>query len=449
MRSILIFLLSVLLSIPVFCQDELTLSKAIEIALHKNSSLKKSANGIDSYESNVLAAYGNFLPTLGAGGSWDWTRSETKGAGTIIVGGIPVQSLSTTNQSRNYQWNVNSSWTLFDGLSNIATLSQSKSDLKSAEFTLERLKQDIVFQTTSLYYDVINNQKLLKVKEDDLKWNEKNLETIRERNKLGAATLADVYQQEVAKGNAELQIIQTQNALETAKNNLLYYLGLDVLTDYKFSDELTEEEQNILNSDLYKDYDNLSVLVNEALNNRLDYKSAQLSLESSLDAVTIARSGHLPSLTANGYYTWRGDKLSQIDNSKTLSFGLTLSIPIFRGWAIDNSVQYAEVNAKNKEIDLNDLQRDIKRQLNTTFLNLQAAQKGLKVSESNVASAEENLKIEQEKYSLGSGKLLDVLIANSNYTTALTDLINAQFAYIVLSEQLKYYLGILDYSKFE
>ena len=396
----------------------------------------------------MLAAYGNFLPSLGAGASWDWSRQETKGAGTIIVGGIPV-NLSNTNQSRNYQWNVNSSWTLFDGLSNIATLSQSKNNLESAEFSLDRLKQDIVFQTTSLYYDVINNQKLLKVKEDDLKWNEKNLETIKERNKLGAATLADVYQQEVAKGNAELQIIQTKNALETAKNNLFYYLGLDVMSDYKFSDELTDAEQNVLNSNLYSDYENLSQYVKQALNHRPDYKSAQLDLESSLDAVTIARSGHMPSLTLNGYYTWRGDKLSEIDNSKTLSFGLTLNVPIFRGWAIDNNVQYAEVNAKNKELDLSDLQRNIKLQLNTTFLNLQAAQKGLKVSESNVASAEENLKIEQEKYSLGSGKLLDVLIANSNYTTALTDLINAQFNYIVLSEQMKYYLGILDYSKFE
>jgi outer membrane protein len=449
MRSILIFLLSIVFSLPLFAQEELTLSKAIEIALHRNSSLQQNENGIESYKANVLAAYGNFLPSLGVGASWDWSRSDTKGVGTIIVGGIPVPSVATTTQSRNYQWNVGSSWTLFDGLSNIGTLSQSKNNLESAEFSLDRLKQDIVFQTTSLYYDVINNQKLLKVKEDDLKWNEKNLETIRERNKLGAATLADVYQQEVAKGNAELQIIQTKNALETAKNNLFYYLGLDVMSDYKFSDELTQEEQNTINSNLYDDYNNLSQYVEKALNNRPDYKSAQLDLKSSYNAVTIARSGHLPSLTLNGYYTWRGDNLSNIDNSKTLSFGLTLSVPIFRGWAIDNSVQYAEVNAKNKEIDLSDLQRNIKLQLNTTFLNLQAAQKGLKVSESNVASAEENLKIEQEKYSLGSGKLLDVLIANSNYTTALTDLINAQFNYIVLSEQMKYYLGILDYSKFE
>ena len=73
----------------------------------------------------------------------------------------------------------------------------------------------------------------------------------------------------------------------------------------------------------------------------------------------------------------------------------------------------------------------------------------MNVSENNVAAAGENLKIEEEKYNLGSGKLLDVLIANSQYTTALTDLINAQFAYIVLSEQLKYNLGVLDFTKYE
>ncbi|MCK7522056.1 MAG: hypothetical protein MZV64_32445 [Ignavibacteriales bacterium] len=33
--------------------------------------------------------------------------------------------------------------------------------------------------------------------------------------RLGAATLADVYQQEVAKGNAELELIRTENDLQT------------------------------------------------------------------------------------------------------------------------------------------------------------------------------------------------------------------------------------------
>lgn len=447
MRLLIISLL-VFFPLVVPAQEELTLNQAIQLALHNNSGLKQSANGISGYESNVLASYGNFLPTLGLSGSWDWSKSDNKNAGTILINGVPFGTASSS-QNRSYSATVNSNWTIFDGLANFATLSQSQNDLESAQFSLTRLKQDIVFQTISLYYDVINNQKLLGVKKDNLKWNQKNLETIRERNKLGAATLADVYQQEVAEGNAELQLVTSENSLETAKNDLLYFLGHDVTEEFIFSDTLSNDERSILSTNLLTDFDNLSELVTQAYNNRLDYKSAKLDLESSVSGVTIARSGHLPSLTANGFYSWQGDRISEIDQSKRLAFGLTLSIPIFSGWSVDNRVQFAQVQAENKEIELKDLERDIIRQIETTYLQLKVAKKGLDVSERNVKAASENLKIEEERYSIGAGKLLDVLIANSNYTTALTDLINSQYAYIVLSEKLKYTLGVLDYSKFE
>ena len=103
----------------------------------------------------------------------------------------------------------------------------------------------------------------------------------------------------------------------------------------------------------------------------------------------------------------------------------------------------------NQQIAVNDLERQIKKNLQSTYLDLQAAEKALEVDKRNVESAQESQKIESEKYSLGSGTLLNVLIANSNYTTALTEYINAQFAYVKLNEQLKYYLGVLDYKKFE
>ncbi|MCK7517008.1 MAG: hypothetical protein MZV64_04430 [Ignavibacteriales bacterium] len=37
---------------------------------------------------------------------------------------------------------------------------------------------------------------------------------------------ADVYQQQVQSGNAELRGDPAKNTLETAKSNLLYYLGI-------------------------------------------------------------------------------------------------------------------------------------------------------------------------------------------------------------------------------
>ena len=449
MRSIVLVILVLGLSINIMPQEKLTLEKAIGIALHKNSTLLKNTDQIQGYESSVQAAYGNFLPTLGFNASWDWNKSDTKGIGTVNINGVPVPILSSTEISRNYSGALYSNWTLFDGLSNIATLTQSKNNLESAQLTLKRFKQDIVYQTMSLYYQVVYNEQLLNVKRDDLKWNLKNLETIKERNRLGAATLADVYQQEVAKGNAELELITTENKLETAKKDLLFYLGIDVLEEFTFTDTLTQADTEILQNKINAEYEDISSLVKQALQQRLDYKSAMLSLESSKDAVTIAQSGHWPSLTASGSYSYYTDNLSTIDKRKSLSFGLNLNIPIFLGWSVSNQVQLAEVQSKISGIEMSDLERDIKRQIKTTYIDLQAAQKGLVVSENNVAAAKENLKIEEEKYTLGSGKLLDVLLANSRYTTALTDLLNTQFGFIVLSQQLKYNLGVLDYKEYE
>lgn len=448
MRSTIIILLSILFNAIILPQEKLTLDRAIGIALHKNSTFLKSSSQIDGFKSGVQAAYGNFLPTLDASASWQWNKTDQQG---LIVDPVTGQVIdaSQSDQRRSYTLGLGSNWTLFDGLANIAELSKSQDELQSAEFTLERIKQDIVFQTMSLYYDIVYTEQLLRVKEDNLKWNEKNLETIKERNRLGAATLADVYQQEVAKGNAELELIVTENDLQTQKKDLLFYLGIDVMEEYEFSDSLTAIEIEILNSNLLQDYQDITALVNQALDKRLDYKSAILNLQSAKSGVTIAESGHWPSLNANANYYWLGNSLSEIDKNKNLQVGLGLNIPIFYGWSVSNRVQLAEVQSKISEIEVSDIERDIKRQIRTNYLNLQAAQKALVVSEKNISAAKENLKIEEEKYALGSGKLLDVLIVNSRYTDALTSLLNSQFAYIVLSQQLKYYLGVLDYKIYE
>jgi outer membrane protein len=447
MRKFL-FLFIVLSSISVYPQKLLSLNEAINIALQRNSDLKKSINNLKTFESGLLASYGSLLPSLGARGDFSWERSELEG-GTRFVEGIPFPYPSSTTEERRYTAFIGTDWTLFDGLSNYATVSQSQSDLKSAELTLERLKQSVVFQTISFYYDVINAQQLLKVREDDVTQQQKNLETVTERNKLGAVTLADVYAQQVAFGNAELERIRAGNTLSTTKSNLLYYLGLDVFEDYTFPEDLSSEEKGELESNLSKDYEEISALVDKALNNRLDYQSAKLSLESASNGITIARGGHFPRLTNSLGFGSSANRLNDLFKSKTYSVGLTLSVPIFSGFSVDNRVQFAQVASMNREVEVNDLEREIKRNIQTTYLDLQAADKSLNVSENNVKAAEENLRIEQEKYALGSSKLLDVLIATTSYTTARTNFINAQFAYIVLSEQLKYYLGVLDYSQYK
>jgi outer membrane protein len=448
MRILCSFLLILFYSVTSFGQNVLTLDEAINIALKRNTTLQKSINSMQSSESNYKASLGGLLPNISADGSWSWSNATQQGS-SVSLGGYVFNTSSSTTITRNYSAGVNASWTLFDGLSNYANISQSKNALESAKMQLENLKQNIVFQTITYYYAIVNNQQLLKVKEDNVTWNKKNLETIVERNKLGAVTLADVYAQQVQEGNAELDLIQTNNNLETAKSNLLYYLGEDVLANYTFADSLTNKEQDILNSDLTSKFGDLNELAKKALSNRSDYKSAALDYEAAKNGITSAKGGYLPTLTNSDSYSLYANSLSDLSKSRTLSIGLTLSVPIFSGFSTDNNVQIAEVNAMNKKVDMDDLKRTVKQNLQTTYLNVLAAQKSLEVNKRNVMAAEENLRITQEKYSLGSGTLLDVLIANSNYTTARTNFINSEFQYIILNGQMKFYLGELDYKSFE
>lgn len=437
-----------LLSMNARAQKSLTLNDAVKIALQKNTTLAKNVVSLGTNESNLRAAYGQLLPSLGASGGWRWDRSEGP-EGTYVQGGTLVYR-SGNQESRTFTAGASTQWTLFDGLANFATISQRKNDLEAARMALERVKQDIVFNTIANYYLVLNSKQVLKVREDDLAYNQKNLEIITERNKLGAVTLADVYAQQVNVGNSELALIQAKNDLDTYQSQLLTYLGLDVLAEVNVSDPIETDTTKVLESEQFlKQYDNIKATVNEALNNRLDYKSAQYRLESAYNGVTVAKGDYFPRLTNNNSFGSTSGSLSELFKSRGYSVGLSLSFPIFSGWTTENNVEYAKVQAKTSEITLTELERQIKIDLKKTYLDFQAAKKRLDVSAKNVLSAQQNRQIEQEKYSIGSGTFVNLLLASSNYTLALQTNINNRFDFYRLKSQLEYYLGIIDFKKFE
>ena len=446
MRKGIIFSLIIFFMGTALPQKTLSLSEVVKIALQKNTDIQKTEQNIKVYESGVKTAYGDLLPSISASGGWSWSRSVQEG-GQYIYNGLPFTAPKQIVQSRNYSAGASANIMLFDGLSNFANISRSENSLDAAKYSLDRAKQNLTYQAISGFYDVINAKKLMDVKEQDLKWNKKNYEIILERNKLGNVTLADVYAQQVKVGNAELDLIRAQNSYESTKSEFLYYLGLDVMEDYNLEDPTSGGKD--LSVGMIPLDQNLKVLVEKALANRSDYKSAKLNYQGSLDGVTMAKAGHLPTLSNYYSYGTNANQLNQMFKSYNTSVGLSLNIPIFSGFSVENRVQQAEVDAKNKELDVADLERQIKKEMQKTYLDLQAAEKRLDVSKNNVTAAGENRKIEQEKYSLGATMLLSVLIANSEYTNALTNYVNAQFEYVKLKEQLEYSLGILDYKKFE
>jgi outer membrane protein len=448
MKRVSILLIVLMVALPTFAQKKLTLQEAISIALQRNTTLIKSKNGLSSNEAQLKNAYGELLPSLSAQGGFNWNRVDDKGGQQVFYGGIPLTTQASVTENRSYNVYLGGNVTLFNGLANYASISQSKDNLSASEYNIAKLKQNIVFTTTDYFYIVLNAAELLGVREENVKYYQRLFETVQERNRLGSVTLADVYTAQVQLGNAELLQIQTQNIYESSKASLLNYLALNVLDDYTLVDPF--EGKKIVDSDTYlKDFEDIQTMVSSALDNRFDYKSQQLNLSAAQSGVTIAKSGLYPSLSGNYSYGTSAVSTSDLFNRKVLNIGLSLNIPIFSNFSTENQIQFAKVTELNAKEDLSALERQIKIEIKQTYLDLVAAKKSLDVATKNVAAAEETRKINQERYNLGSATLLDVLQASRDYQDALSNKINAGYDFYRQHDKLNNALGRLDFSKFE
>ncbi len=448
MKKGLLAVLFLIMIQPIMGQKLFTLDEAIKIGLQGNPLLNKQSNNLSISKSQLKSAYGDLLPNLGASATWGWQRVDDAGGTQVDFFGNVVPIPPSQNDSRSYSLGLGGNWRIFDGLANWSNVSQKEKNLESAELSLEKLKQDIVFRTSELYYLVLNSEEMMKVREENVKFNQKFLETVEERHRLGAVAMADVYSQQVQAGNAELLLIEAQNNFEISKINLLNYLGLDVLEEYTFTNPYEINDQ--INTDKYlNEFDEITVMVNQAFEKRSDYKSQKLMLDAAEDGVTIANSGYLPSLTGNYSLSTGAISPKDLFDRKIYSAGLTLSLPIFSNWNTELAVQSAIVGVKNQEEDLSALERNIKIEIKQGYLDLVAAKKSLDVASKTVVSSGENRKINQERYNLGSGTILDVLQADRDYTDALRNKINAEYNFYKSKDALKNSLGNLDYKKFE
>jgi len=448
MKKYLSIIAAILVTIPLFAQKQLTLDEAVKMALQKNPNLIKLKNSLDGAKAQLKSAYGDLLPSLGAQANFSWQRIQDAGSSQRNFLGEIVQVPASTVENRSYSAGIGGGVTLFDGLANYANISQKQNSLEASKYNIAKLKQTIVYQTTDFYYVVLNAEDLMRVKEENVKYFQKFYESVNERNKLGSVAIADVYAAQVQLGNAELALIQAQNAHDQAKNGLLSYLALNVMEDYSLVSPFGTDKPVDINS-FMKNFEDMQTLVSVALDKRFDFKSQQLEVNSAVKGETIAFSGVLPSLSANYNYGTGAVSIDKLFDRKSLNVGLSLNIPIFSRFATETAIQMASINTMNAKEDLLALERQIKIEVKQGYNDLTAAKKSLEVAVKNVTAAEENRKINQERYNLGSATILEVLQANRDYVDAQRNRINTVFDFYRQYDKLNNAIGRLDFSKFE
>ena len=423
----------------------LTLDKAISTALEQNVTVRQAINNSNAAQSGVTAAYGSYLPSVSARGGW--TRQQTdRPAGSQLIGGqvIPVDAaISTTN---NFSTSLSLGYTIFNGFAREANFSAAVSNANAADNQAVRTSQQIVYSVQGSYLTVLRNRQLVKVSEENLKRDQRQLERITESNRVGALSIGDVYRQQSVVAQDEVSLIGAQNTYDKSIADLLSLVGLEVSESYQI------EDSNIPNELTPADIDALNVRAagfqevrQRALAARPDYLGAKESFSAAQSGVTSAWSNYFPSVSASAGYSLSNTELAKLSDSKGISWGISINWTLFDGFQTNRSIQNAVAQRRNAELSLLQAERNINVDVKKALLDLDAAGKQYEASLKSVQSATQDRRVAEERYNLGSGTLVDLLTANAGLVNAQVSKVNATYNYIIASRNLDYVVGEKKY----
>ena len=437
-KGILLLFISLFLSVSSQAQQaqEISLQEAIDIALENNYQLKVARNNVELSENRVRSEKADYLPSVNA--SMSGRKSIGRNFNTDI-GDIVTQ---TTNSLFG---NLDASVPIFSGFENLHSLRSSEYDKQSSEQTLNRIRENVIFNTASNYLQFILDRKILEIDRENLEASRQTLKQVRAQVEVGSRPTVDLYQQEATVANNELSVVNSENALQSSRLQLIQTMQIDPLKEYEFStpeiDAMTVQSA---------DYD-LNQLVVTALENRSDLQSEQLnirSLQHQLDAIrgslypSLSISASLGSRYSDGLQLGFQDQF--FDQNIQRSLGLSLNIPIFNNFNRKLNVQSQQIQYRNAQLELQDTELQIVQDVNQAYNDYTSYVKQLESTEKALQAAERSYQTQKERYEVGAGTLIELSDANAQYVEAQSNRAQAVFRVIFQQKLLDYYIGQLD-----
>ena len=157
------------------------------------------------------------------------------------------------------------------------------------------------------------------------------------------------------------------------------------------------------------------------------------------ESVPIARAAGLPSLSGTASYTEVLSGASLTGPNRILDTQATLSVPVFSGGAVKNSVQAAETRIKAGQADLRGSESGLFSQVVAAYLDVISNEAIVGLGTHNVEVLETNLKSTRDRYEIGDLTRTDVAqsqsrlaVARSNLRTQQANLAAAREKYIQL-----------------
>lgn len=174
--------------------------------------------------------------------------------------------------------------------------------------------------------------------------------------------------------------------------------------------------------------DDLRGALEEAYRSNPGLQAARASQRAVDENVPIARAGGLPSLSGSANYT---EFLKQSANNftapeRSVSTGLSLSVPVYSGGAVKNAVRAAETRVAAGQADLRGAESGLFSQVVASYMDVILNEAVVGLNRSNVEVLRVNLEATRDRFEIGDLTRTDVAQSEARLALARTDLRSAQ-----------------------
>jgi outer membrane protein len=454
----------------------LSLQEALDQARANSPTYRQTLNDAGPAKWGVRNAYGSLLPSVSVGSGLGYT-----GTGQTNIGGGLVQPTSALLES-NYDLTLE--WQL-DGRTLTAPAEQ-KALRRATDEDISGAGVALRSEITTQYLTTLQAGAQVAVARQQVARNADFLTLAKARYQVGQATLLDVRQAEVAKGQSDVALLRAVQAENEAKLDLLRRMGIEPpveVTQIALSDSFPvtapafqldsllalADEQNPSLRSLHARRAAASLGVRSAKSEFLPTLSARAgwsgftqqytddnflvgqtysSAKSEADACQadnqVRAAVGLPTVDcfANAGLNSTGTALQvplaqQIrDQNNVFPFRYTgqpfnasirLSLPIFTGFG--RSLRLSQARAQEEDAEESERARrlQVRSDVHARWLGLQTSYQAIPVQAANREAARDQLRLAQDRYRLGAGTSLEVSDAQNAVQRAEGDYVNAVY----------------------
>lgn len=403
----------------------IALDDAVHQAQRNAPAAVTARNALRTTAAAVRTAYAQYIPSLSVSSS-----GSRQGGETFFQGQLVPYRGSPWSFSRGMSANLE----LFDGGRRWFNLRAAEANVDAADASETAQRYNIALQVKQQYFAVLAARESESAARRQLEQATEQLKSSTAKVRAGAATKSDSLRSAIQVGNARLALLTAQNNLRVANAGLTRLVGAaDVVTA---SPADTAEMGRIV-----LDSAQLTALALDGPSVR----QAEAALVAARASKKAAKTPYMPTISSS--YSLSGNNTSdtfdwgsgRIPKQNSLRF--SLNFPLFNNLSREENVMRTSVAEDNAIAALRDAKLAQQQSLVQFLGAFRTAEERVAIQLASVAAAEEDLRVQQQRYNLGASVLLDLLTSQTTLDQARASLIQARYDARIAKAQVEALVG--------